>query len=57
MMDKIDDEFCQRIQKQALKSALQLTKDKLRVLFYDATTLYFESFTEDELKQNATAKI
>jgi transposase len=56
MMDKIDDIFCERIQKKALKTVLQLTGEKLKVLFYDATTLYFESFTEDELKQNGYSK-
>jgi transposase len=56
MMDKIDDAFCDRIQKQALSMTLKLTGEKLRVLFYDATTLYFESFTEDELKQNGYSK-
>ena len=56
MMDKIDDVFCERIQQQALNAAVNLTGQKLNVLFYDATTLYFESFTEDELKQNGYSK-
>ena len=56
MMDKIDDAFCDRIQERALATTLRLTGDKLKVLFYDATTLYFESFTEDELKQNGYSK-
>ncbi len=56
MMDKIDEIFCERIQKYALAATLQLTGEKLRVLFYDATTLYFESFTEDEFKQNGYSK-
>jgi len=56
MMDKMDDSFYERIQQIALNTALSLTGDKLNVLFYDATTLYFESFTEDELKQNGYSK-
>ncbi len=56
MMDKIDDKFCNNIQKIALATALRLTTTKLRILFYDATTLYFESFSEDELKQNGYSK-
>jgi len=56
MMDKFDDLFYERIQQRALATALKLTGEKLRVLFYDATTLYFESFTEDELKQNGYSK-
>lgn len=56
MMDKIDDAFCERIQQRALAGALALTGEKLQVLFYDATTLYFESFTQDELKVNGYSK-
>ena len=56
MMDKIDDIFCKRIQRYALTATLHLTGEKLRVMFYDATTLYFESFTEDDLKKNGYSK-
>jgi transposase len=56
MMDKIDTIFCERIQRYALAATLKLTGEKLRVLFYDATTLYFESFSEDDLKQNGYSK-
>jgi transposase len=56
MMDKIEETFCEHIQKQALTAALRLTGEKIKILFYDATTLYFESFTEDELKQNGYSK-
>lgn len=56
MMDKMDDFFYERIQKRALTETLKLTGGKLKILFYDATTLYFESFTEDELKQNGYSK-
>lgn len=56
MMDKIDEAFCERIQERALAATLHLTGEKLKILFYDASTLYFESFTEDELKQNGYSK-
>lgn len=56
MMDKFDDLFYERIQQCALATTLKLSGGKLRVLFYDATTLYFESFIEDELKQNGYSK-
>lgn len=56
MMDKINNTVCESIQKKALTAALNLTNEKLKVLFYDATTLYFESFTEDSLKQNGYSK-
>lgn len=48
--------FCERIEQCALNKALKLTGGSLQVLFYDATTLYFESFTEDELKQDGYSK-
>lgn len=56
MMDKIDDRFCDRIQQAALATTLKLTGQKLQIIFYDATTLYFESFSEDELKCNGYSK-
>jgi len=56
MMDKIDDVFIARVKQRALSETLKLTGEKLRVLFYDATTLYFESFSEDDLKQNGYSK-
>lgn len=56
MMDKMDDKFYDKIQDIALSTVLKTTKGKLSVLFYDATTLYFESFNEDDLKQNGYSK-
>lgn len=56
MMDKIDDSVINRIQALAYSAAQDLFKEKIDVLFYDCTTLYFESFTEDELKQNGYSK-
>lgn len=55
MMDKLDGEACERIQSFAYQAALQMC-GKIDVIFFDATTLYFESFTEDELKQNGFSK-
>lgn len=56
MMDKIDTGFCERIQQCAYDKAQALLGGQLHVLFYDATTLYFESFIEDELKENGYSK-
>ena len=56
MMDLIDEECVKRINMFARDSAEDLLKEKVRVLFYDCTTLYFESFTPDELKQNGYSK-
>lgn len=59
LMDKIDEESVKRLQRLSLEGAKQtlaLFKQEIDVLFYDATTLYFESFTEDDLKQNGYSK-
>ena len=59
LMDKIDEDCVKRLQHLSLegtKQTLALFKQEIDVLFYDATTLYFESFTEDELKQNGYSK-
>ncbi len=55
-MDYIDEKAIERIQGKALGAAQTLFREKIDVLFYDATTLYFESFTEDELKAKGFSK-
>jgi transposase len=55
-MKKIDEQVIERIQAKALHAAQGMLKEKIDVLFYDATTLYFESFTEDELRSNGYSK-
>ena len=56
MMDAVDDKAISRIQDIAYSSTMSLLNQKVNVLFYDCTTLYFESFSEDELKQNGYSK-
>jgi transposase len=56
MMDKINDLVIEQIQEKAYLAARQLFDNKINILFYDCTTLYFESFTEDDLKQNGYSK-
>ena len=55
-MDHIDDKVIDRIQGKSLTATQSLFPEKIDVLFYDATTLYFESFTEDELKSKGFSK-
>ena len=55
-MDKIDDKIIDRIQNQAYKSTQSILQKKINILFYDCTTLYFESFTPDSLKKNGYSK-
>ncbi len=56
MMDKIDENVHQSIEDKSLEAARKLFQDKIDVIFVDATTLYFESFTEDEFKKNGYSK-
>lgn len=56
MMDKLDKAACEKIQQNAYQEAVDLFGGKIDVIFFDATTLYFESFIEDELKQNGFSK-
>ena len=57
MMDYLSEEVpLQRLQRWAAKNAQQQLQEPLDVLFFDCTTLYFESFVEDELKQPGDSK-
>lgn len=56
MMDKIDDEAIKRLNEIAYRETLGLFGGKIDVIFFDATTLYFESFTEDEFRRNGYSK-
>ena len=51
MMDNLDDKAIDFIQCVALSAVQQMLGESLDVLFYDCTTLYFESFISDELRQ------
>ena len=50
MMDRLDSRAIDKIKKTAYENTLSLLGQKINVIFYDVTTLYFESFDSDELK-------
>ena len=56
MMDQLDDNTISRLQTMTCEGTRSLLPSALDVLFFDCTTLYFESFKEDELKQNGYSK-
>ncbi|BBI17613.1 transposase [Neochlamydia sp. S13] len=56
MMDCLNQEAQQAIQDCAYNTAKELFGQKIDLIFFDATTLYFESFQEDEFKQNGYSK-
>ncbi len=55
-LDYVDEQSQELIQKKAWNAATGLFAEKIDVVFYDCTTLYFESFTEDELRQKGLSK-
>lgn len=63
MMDKITDNQIIKLNTLVLNQTKSLLDDKIDVIYFDATTLYFESFTEDidseeepALKKNGYSK-
>lgn len=56
MMDFIDEEAIERLQRISYRNALDLFGEEVGVIFYDCTTLYFESFVEDDLRRNGYSK-
>ena len=60
MMDKIEDKEILKLNKLVYDKTKALFKDKIDVIYFDATTLYFESFTEDSgddaIKKNGYSK-
>lgn len=56
MMDRLYTDAIERLKKITYQNSLNLLGSKIDVIFYDATTVYFESFTEDELKKNGSSK-
>jgi len=47
MMDKLDDKAIEKLNTLAYNKTKELFNDKIDVIYFDATTIYFESFTED----------
>jgi len=56
MMDKLDETPIERLNDLAYKNTSDLFKGKIDVIFFDCTTLYFETFEEDEFRKNGYSK-
>ena len=56
MMDKLDDNAIERLNTLSYTKTKELFGGKIDVIYFDATTIYFESFTEDEFKKNGYSK-
>jgi len=48
MMDALDDNAIEKLNTLSYNITKKLFNDKIDVIYFDATTLYFESFSEDE---------
>lgn len=55
-LDKLEDEYKEKIQQISFNHTLKLFDDKLSVVFYDVTTVYFEASDEDELRKTGFSK-
>ena len=56
MMDLIDETVIEKIKALSYQYSKSLLDEKVNIVFYDCTTPYFESFVEDDLKQNGYSK-
>ena len=56
MMDKLDDGAIERLKNISYMNTKRLYQEKIDVIFYDCTTLYFEAFEEDELREHGYSK-
>lgn len=56
MMDKLDDTAIEKLKDLSYKNTLSLFEEKIDVIFFDVTTVYFECFFEDELRKNGYSK-
>jgi len=56
MMDTLTESRISRLQDIAWSHSRRLLTEEVNLLFYDCTTLYFESFTEDELRSFGYSK-
>jgi transposase len=56
MMDTLTEKRINRLQDYCWHHSRSLLTEEIKVMFYDCTTLYFESFTEDELRSFGYSK-
>ena len=56
MMDTLNQDRIGKLQEICWQHSRNLLTEEIHLLFYDCTTLYFESFTEDELRSFGFSK-
>jgi transposase len=55
-LDKLQNQQIEQVKSISLKHTLQLLGNQMSIVFYDVTTLYFESKEEDEFKRMGFSK-
>lgn len=55
-LDKLNKELKDQVQQIAYQHTLQLLNNKISIVFYDMTTLYFEASDEDDLRKTGFSK-
>lgn len=55
-LDKLNKELKEQVQQIAYQHTLQLLNNKISIVFYDMTTLYFEASDEDDLRKTGFSK-
>lgn len=55
-LDKLNSKQKERVQKISYDHTLQILNNEINLIFYDVTTLYFESEQEDELRKTGFSK-
>lgn len=55
-LDEITHDYKQKIEKISFKYIKQISKNQITIVFYDMTTLYFESSDEDDLRKMGFSK-
>jgi len=56
MMDNLDDAAIERLTEITYQNTLDILGGKIDIIFFDATTVYFESFSSDEFKSIGFSK-
>ena len=55
-LDKLNDRLKKQVENISYNHTLKLLKNKISVVFYDMTTLYFEASDEDDLRKTGFSK-
>ncbi|MDD5658784.1 MAG: IS1634 family transposase [Actinomycetota bacterium] len=56
MMDKLDGRAIDKLKDLSYSATSSLFASRISVIFFDCTTIYFESFSQDSLKKNGWSK-